>query len=179
MSGGTLDTASRLSISLTRLSRSMVELPISFCYQSSIPYAVRTPKVLLPLVWPLPRSLATTCGISVDFFSSPYLDVSVQAVPLAYLCVQYTMLKVCFSGLLHSDIHGSMPACGSPWLFAARCVLHRLPVPRHSPCALCSLTCLVSHVFLIILRYFSSFALMAFAISLFSLTFASVPRRFL
>ena len=34
-----------------------------------------------PTVWPLPRSLATTCGISVDFSSSPYLDVSVQAVP--------------------------------------------------------------------------------------------------
>ncbi len=32
-------------------------------------------------VWPLPRSLATTCGISVDVSSSPYLDVSVQAVP--------------------------------------------------------------------------------------------------
>ena len=43
--------------------------------------AVQTPAVLLPLVWPLPRSLATTSGISVDFFSSPYLDVSVQAVP--------------------------------------------------------------------------------------------------
>ena len=47
----------------------------------SIPSAVRTPKVLLLSVWPLPRSLATTCGISVDFSSSPYLDVSVQAVP--------------------------------------------------------------------------------------------------
>ncbi len=46
---------------------------------------VRTPKALLLSVWPLPRSLATTYGISVDFFSSPYLDVSVQAVPLAYL----------------------------------------------------------------------------------------------
>ena len=34
-----------------------------------------------PPVWPLPRSLATTSGISVDVFSSPYLDVSVQAVP--------------------------------------------------------------------------------------------------
>ena len=34
-----------------------------------------------PSVWPLPRSLATTSGISVDFSSSPYLDVSVQAVP--------------------------------------------------------------------------------------------------
>ena len=43
--------------------------------------AVRTPEVLLPPVWPLPRSLATTSGISVDFSSSPYLDVSVQAVP--------------------------------------------------------------------------------------------------
>ena len=40
-----------------------------------------TPKILLPPVWPLPRSLATTGGISVDVFSSPYLDVSVQAVP--------------------------------------------------------------------------------------------------
>ena len=53
--------------------------------------AVRTPKVLLLLVWPLPRSLATTSGISVDFFSSPYLDVSVQAVPLVYLWIQYTI----------------------------------------------------------------------------------------
>ena len=40
-----------------------------------------TPKILLPSVWPLPLSLATTRGISVDVFSSPYLDVSVQAVP--------------------------------------------------------------------------------------------------
>ena len=53
--------------------------------------AVRTPKVFLPPVWPLPRSLATTYGISVDFFSSPYLDVSVQAVPLIYLWIQYMM----------------------------------------------------------------------------------------
>ena len=44
-----------------------------------------TPKILLPSVWPLPISLATTFGISVDYFSSPYLDVSVQAVPHAYL----------------------------------------------------------------------------------------------
>ena len=38
-----------------------------------------------PSVWPPPRSLATTCGISVDVFSSPYLDVSVQAVPFLRL----------------------------------------------------------------------------------------------
>ena len=40
---------------------------------------------MLLLVWPLPRSLATTNGISVDVSSSPYLDVSVQAVPYATL----------------------------------------------------------------------------------------------
>ena len=41
------------------------------------------------MVWPLPISLATTFGISFDFSSSPYLDVSVQAVPfitLFYSC---------------------------------------------------------------------------------------------
>ena len=42
---------------------------------------VRTPKIRRPSVWPLPRSLATTCGISFDFSSSSYLDVSVQTVP--------------------------------------------------------------------------------------------------
>ena len=51
--------------------------------------AVRTPETLLLLVWPPPRSLATTSGISVDVFSSPYLDVSVQAVPLMHLWIQY------------------------------------------------------------------------------------------
>ena len=43
------------------------------------------PRRINPPVWPLPRSLATTCGISVDVFSSPYLDVSVQAVPFLHL----------------------------------------------------------------------------------------------
>ena len=43
------------------------------------------PEELGPSVWPPPRSLATTCGISVDVFSSPYLDVSVQAVPHVHL----------------------------------------------------------------------------------------------
>ena len=43
------------------------------------------PEDLRPSVWPPPRSLATTCGISVDVFSWPYLDVSVQAVPFLHL----------------------------------------------------------------------------------------------
>ena len=36
----------------------------------------------------------------------------------------------------HSDICGSRLICSSPQLFAACHVLHRLPVPRHSPYAL-------------------------------------------
>ena len=51
----------------------------------SVLKAVRTPKGFLLSVCPLPRSLATTYGISFDVFSSPYLDVSVQAVPSIYL----------------------------------------------------------------------------------------------
>ena len=72
----------------------------------SIPSAVRTPKVLLLSVWPLPRSLATTSGISVDFSSSPYLDVSVQAVPPVHLFIQYTVTGYCPAGFPHSGIHG-------------------------------------------------------------------------
>ena len=71
-----------------------------------LPHAVLTPKVFLLSVWPPPRSLATTSGISVDVFSSPYLDVSVQAVPYVYLFIQYTLCGYCPHGLPHSEIPG-------------------------------------------------------------------------
>ena len=44
------------------------------------------------------------------------------------------------AGLPHSEISGSMRMCRSPKLIAACHVLHRLLMPRHSPCALYSLT---------------------------------------
>ena len=50
-------------------------------------------------------------------------------------------------GLLHSDICGSFRACRSPQLFAAYHVLLRLPMPRHSPCALFSLTFALRNLF--------------------------------
>ena len=96
-----------------------------------------TPEILLPPVWPPPRSLATTSGISVDVFSSPYLDVSVQAVPLIHLWIQ---CMIPCGGFPHSEISGSQLICSSPKLIAAYHVLHRLLMPRHSPCALISLT---------------------------------------
>ena len=101
---------------------------------------VQTPEILLPPVWPLPRSLATTYGISVDFSSSPYLDVSVQAVPRIALWIHAMLTEYCSAGFPHSEICGSRDMCSSPQLIAACHVLRRLPVPRHSPCALCSLT---------------------------------------
>ena len=100
-----------------------------------------TPTVLLLSVWPLPRSLAATYGISIDFSSSPYLDVSVQAVPHIYLFIQYMLRRYCLRGFPHSDICGSMDICSSPQLFAAYHVFRRLSVPRHPPCALSSLSC--------------------------------------
>ena len=77
--------------------------------------AVRTPKVFLPSVWPLPRSLATTYGISVDFSSSPYLDVSVQAVPLIQLWIHCMMTghdsrRIAPFGYLRIDVCLPLPA---------------------------------------------------------------------
>ena len=66
-------------ISYTGLSPSMAALSRAFYYASY--YHLQA----------LPISLATTLGISVDFFSCSYLDVSVRHVRFAYLCIQYAM----------------------------------------------------------------------------------------
>ena len=46
-------------------------------------------KLTYQLCWPNPLSLATTNGVSIDFFSSGYLDVSVLQVCSLYLWIQY------------------------------------------------------------------------------------------
>ena len=97
---------------------------------------VRTPSVLLLLVWPLSLSLATTREISVDFSSSSYLDVSVQRVPFINLCIQLMIYDSSSYVFPHSEIHGSKLICSSPWLIAACHVFLRLLMPRHSPYAL-------------------------------------------
>ena len=60
------------------------------------------------------------------------------------------------TGFPHSDIHGSILACSSPWLFAAYRVLHRLLAPRHPPYALSSLTfsAAKAHIFVYVLTFF-------------------------
>ena len=63
-----------------------------------------------------------------------------RAFPSHTYLIQYAILEFCSSVLPHSVISGSMLICSSPKLFAACHDLHRLLMPRHSPCALYSLT---------------------------------------
>ena len=93
-------------VTLTLFRRPSHAVLLSLC----IPSAVRTPKVLLPPVWPLPLSLATTQGISVDVFSSPYLDVSVQAVPPIHLWIQ-CMVTGLYSGRVSPFGYPRIDAC--------------------------------------------------------------------
>ena len=68
------------------------------------------PKIAVTiLVWAVPRSLATTWGITIVFFSSGYLDVSVHRVslPLGITYLQYARLP-------HSEIYGSKDICSYP-----------------------------------------------------------------
>jgi hypothetical protein len=52
----------------------------SASFQTAFVVGPTTPHQKPDEVWPLPRSLAATDGISVDFSSSGYLDVSVPRV---------------------------------------------------------------------------------------------------
>jgi hypothetical protein len=86
----------------------------------------------------LPISLATTLGISVDFFSCSYLDVSVRHVRFATLCIHVAMtLRPGFPIRKSAD---QSVFAHSPQLIASYYVLHRLISPRHPPCALSHLS---------------------------------------
>ena len=107
---------------------------INESFLRSDPHGART------MVWPLSISLAATLEIDFSFSSSGYLDVSVHRVPFHTLWIGVWIHGVCPCGFPHSEIHGSMDICSSPWLFAAYHVFLRLLVPRHPPCALSCLT---------------------------------------
>ena len=102
-------------------------------------------------VCPLSLSLAATNEIDLSFSSSPYLDVSVQAVPFHTLWIGVWMTGVFPAGFPHSDICGSGLICSSPQLFAAYHVFLRLLVPRHPPCAL---FCLILVIIALITIFF-------------------------
>ena len=102
-------------------------------------YAVLQPPGVNTWVWALPISLAATIGISVIYFPAGTEMVHFPALAHTDLCIQSAVTGVHPVGFPHSDIPGSKPACGSPRLFAACHVLHRLLAPRHPLYALSSL----------------------------------------
>ena len=79
-------------------------------------------------VWALPRSLATTGGITFCFLFLRVLRCFSSPGSPQLLLV--TGLQP--AGLPHSGTSGSKAACASPELFAACRALHRLPEPQAS-----------------------------------------------
>jgi hypothetical protein len=136
VSRGTLVSAGGYQVSPTRLSRSPDGFPKTIRLPSCLRIADPQPRNACTPVWAPSRSLAATWEIEFSFFSSAYLDVSVQRVSSVRLCIHRTVMQVYCTGFPHSDIPGSKAMCASPELFAACHVLHRPLLPRHPPCAL-------------------------------------------
>ena len=88
----------------------------------------------------VPISLAATLGISVDFFSSGYLDVSVHRVRSATLCIQVAVAWLPKPGFPIQRPSDQSLFTSSPRLFAGIHVFRRLFPPRHPPYALIRLT---------------------------------------
>jgi hypothetical protein len=111
-----------------------------------IPTAPRNPgRTRVRPVWAVPRSLATTSGIADCFlflrvlrcFTSPGLP------PATMNSSQVEEVLPSTGFPIRRSTDQSLVS-GSPWLFAATHVLHRLLKPRHPPHALSSLVTLDS-----------------------------------
>ena len=111
-----------------------------------IPIAPRNPRwTCVHPVWAVPRSLATTDGIAACFlflrvlrcFTSPGL-------PRTTMNSSYVTAALPAVGFPIRTSTDQSLVGGSPWLFAATHVLHRLLKPRHPPHALSSLVTLDS-----------------------------------
>ena len=139
VSAGTPDTARPVVVSFTWLSHSSVALPNAFYYDS------------VSKCGPYPKNISTL-GLAFSAFARHY------SRNLGWLL--FLRLLRCFSsagslripmdsvyGLICCHMRGFpirisadiSAICASPRLFAACHVLLRLPMPRHSPCALSSL----------------------------------------
>ena len=142
VSGGTLDTAVSDLILSTRLSLSLVMFPNMFDYHLWITSAVRNPISI------------STRGLGSFAFARRYLQnrffflllrvlrcFSSPRLPSHTLCIHVWISRFfSLDRFPHSESHGSIRICQSPWIIAAYRVLLRLSVPRHSPYALRSLT---------------------------------------
>ncbi len=130
----TWDTSRGLRTSLTRLSRSLADFSTSLSSFSTSHIEVPQPREDKSSRFRLFRFRSPLLTESLRFlflgllrcFTSPRF-----ASPDYEFIRRYWLIKA--SGFSHSEIHGSTPACGFPWLIATCYVLHRLLAPRHSP----------------------------------------------
>ena len=95
----------------------------------------------------------TTSGLASSHFARRYFGnlfwflflrllrcFSSAGLPTYDYFIHHRLIEYCSTGFPHSEIHGSMDICSSPWLIAACHVLLRLLMPRHSSYALLCLT---------------------------------------
>ena len=120
-------TRTGLSPSADRLSRRFRFLGARHLRPPTTPPAPRRRRFgLLPFRSPLLRDSI--------FLSSPAGTKMFQFPAFAPASQPVHGIRPC--GFPHSDSHGSLPVCGSPWIFAAYRVLPRFRKPRHPPFAL-------------------------------------------
>ena len=120
-----------LPVSCTGVSPSLPCLPRHFHYLPQCRcVSPTTPHEHARTVWAVPRSLATTEGVSIDFLSSGYVDVSVPRVGSAE-----AVTGVHPAGFPHSGISGSSPVCRLPEAY------RRLLRPSSPPDAKASTMC--------------------------------------
>ena len=137
---GTLDPAAPPPASPTGLSPPMAGLPRAVRLAPPVACAVRTPACThagLGSSGSARRYSRNHCCFLflrlLRCFSSP----GSPRMPIRGLPRLHHAVAGCFpAGFPHSDTHGSMDICSSPWLFAACRVFLRPLVPRHPPCAL-------------------------------------------
>ena len=141
VSGGTREPPGRArgfaygAVTLSRRPSQAVPLPRAFL--TAMLGGPTTPTAVASApVWPSPLSLATTRGISFDFSSSGYLDVSVPPVaPRHRMCSGGGRRASSPGGFSHSETHGS---CGHVPLAVDYRGLSR---PSSASCAKASTVC--------------------------------------
>ncbi len=115
--------------------------PASSIYSKITYVSPTTPLRRILMVWPIPISLAATLGVSFDFSSSRYWDVSLPSVSSCNTIDScYGNRTLLLLGFPIQKSPGQRIFSSSPTLIAAYHVFHRLLAPRHPPVALNNLS---------------------------------------
>ena len=115
---------------------------------------VLTPKIPKDLRFGLLRVRSPLLAESrLMSFPAPTSMFQFRAFPSYTYLIQYMMTEYCSAVFPHSEISGLSRMCRSPKLIAACHVLLRLLMPRHSPCALISLTFINGLLISVLLNY--------------------------